>query len=205
MLLIRIYIHSYRKCIFPRKMFGLYRFVIISLVTEKNMKLNPLRDDTHMTSMTSIAQFSRPPTTLVFHLLDLGRSIPNEPPFLLSALSLQMITNQLKENIIQGWLWHLIRSILPGFPLFFFHLAEANLVPRVILKYYKPLFHFPLTAERCAGVKVELKPHYLLFRGFIFLCVQLSKNIAKCFLVIIIHIFSTHFATNLFYLHILKT
>ena len=158
-----------------------------------------------MTSMTSIAHFSRHPTTLVFHLLDLGRPIPNEPPLLLFALFLQMITNQLNENIIQGCLWHLIRSTLPGFPLTFFHLAEANLVPRVILKYYKPLFPFPLTVERCAGVKVELKPHCLLFRGFIFLCLQLSKNITKCFLVIIVHIFSTHFAINLFYLHILKT
>ena len=37
--------------------------------------------------------------------------------------------------------------------------------------------------------------------GFIFLCVKLSKNITKCLLFIIIHIFSTHFEINLFYLH----
>ena len=93
--------------------------------------------------------------------------------------------------------------ILSGFPLTFFHLAEANLVPRAILKNQKPIFCLPLTAKICAGIKVELTPHYLLFRDFIFLCVQLSKNIKKCFLFIIIHIFSTHFAMNLFYLHIL--
>ena len=29
---------------------------------------------------------------------------------------------------------------------------------------------------------MKLKPHYLLYRGFTFLCVQLSKNITKCFL-----------------------
>ena len=46
--------------------------------------------------------------------------------------------------------------------------------------------------------------HYVLFRGFIFLRVQLSKIITKCFLCIIIHIFSTQFAINLFYLHILE-
>ena len=56
-----------------------------------------------MTSM-KIAQFSRPPTPLVqlfpklFHPLDLGRPIANESPH----LPLQMITTQLKENIIQG-------------------------------------------------------------------------------------------------------
>ena len=60
-------------------------------------------------------------------------------------------------------------------------------------------------AKRCPGVNVELKTHNLVFRSFIFLCVQLFKNIAKCFLFIIIHIFSTHFGINLFYLHNLKT
>ena len=33
---------------------------------------------------------------------------------------------------------------------------------------------FPLTFF------IQLKPRYLLFRGFILLCVQLSKNITKC-------------------------
>ena len=98
-----------------------------------------VRDDTHMTSM-KIIQFSRPPTPLVhlppkfFHPLDLGRPFPNattSPP-------LQMITNQWKENIIQGWLLYVIRSffqvgfrlsslILHGFPLTSFHLPEASL------------------------------------------------------------------------------
>ena len=40
--------------------------------------------------------------------------------------------------------------------------------------------------------------------GFILLCVQFSKNM-KYVLFIIIHIFSTHFAINLFYLRNLKT
>ena len=46
---------------------------------------------------------------------------------------------------------------------------------------------------------------YLLFRGFILLYVQFSKNITKWLLFIIIHIFSIHFAINLLYLHNLKT
>ena len=58
--------------------------------------------------------------------------------------------------------------------------------------------------KRCAEVKVELKPHYLLIRGFIFLCVQLSRNITKYFLFIIIHIFSTHFTINLYYCDMVK-
>ena len=72
----------------------------------------------------------------LFHLLDLRRPISNETP------SLQMITNQLKENIIQWWLLHVIRPsfkwafvfsisllILPGFLLTCSHLPEASLSP----------------------------------------------------------------------------
>ena len=61
-----------------------------------------IRDDTHMTAI-KIVQFLRPPTPLVhlhpkfFHLIDHGRLISDEP-----SSPLQMITNQLKENIIQG-------------------------------------------------------------------------------------------------------
>ena len=95
--------------------------------------------------------------------------------------------------------------ILSGFPLTSFYLVKANLVPRAILKNWKPFLRLPLIAIKCAGVKVELKHCYLLYRDFIFLCVQLSKNITKCFLFIIVQIFSTHFAVNLFYLHIFKT
>ena len=69
-----------------------------------------VRNDIHMTLM-KIVEFSRPATSLVhlhpnfFHLLDLGRPVSNElaaPLLPSSSLSLQMITNQLKKNIIQG-------------------------------------------------------------------------------------------------------
>ena len=43
-----------------------------------------------------------------------------------------------------------------------------------------------------------------LLRGFKLLYVQLSENIKKCLLFIIIHIFSTHFAICFFF-HNLKT
>ena len=42
----------------------------------------------------------------LFHLLDFRRPISNE------ISSLQMITNQLKENIIQWWLLHVIRPFV---------------------------------------------------------------------------------------------
>ena len=91
---------------------------------------------------------------------------------------------------------------LSGFPLTSFHLFEDNFVRRSILKNWKPLFRLPLIAKRCDVINVELKTHYLLFRGFMFLCGQSSKNITKyffkkCF-------FRTHFAINLFYLPNLK-
>ena len=62
-----------------------------------------------------------------------------------SSSPLQMITNKLKENIIQGWLWgSSLRStfvfsisslILPGFPLISFHLAEALLLAFFVALY----------------------------------------------------------------------
>ena len=124
-----------------------------------------------MTSM-KIVRFSRPSTPLIhlgprfFHPLDLVRLILNERPS-----PLQMITNQLKENIIQEWLLYVTKSFLQvGFR---FQYQLINLV-------------------------------WLSF-GFILLSVQLSKNIAKCLLFIIIHTFITHFAINLLYLHNMKT
>ena len=62
-----------------------------------------------MTSM-KIGQFSRPPppcpaTSKIIPPIDLGR--PKRTRF-----SLQIITNQFKENIIQIWLLHVIRSFL---------------------------------------------------------------------------------------------
>ena len=120
-----------------------------------------LKDDTHMTSM-KIVLFSRPPAPLVhlhqtfFYPIKLWRPIPNETP------PLQMINNQLKENIIQGWLLYVTRSffqvsfcfqyhslIFSGFPLTSFHLAEASLsaflwlytlVCAVLQKYREMLF-----------------------------------------------------------------
>ena len=139
-----------------------------------------------MTSI-KIVQFLRPPTSLVhlrpklFHLLDLGRPISNEPSPLSNdnqSIKRLYVINYVINYILSVPFFRLafvssINSlILPGFPLTSFHLAEASLST---------------------------------FSWIILLCVQLSKNITKCILFIIIHIFSTYFAINLFYLHNLKT
>ena len=57
---------------------------------------------------------------------------------------------------------------------------------------------FPLISFHLAEASLSA------FCSFMLLCVQLSKNITKGHLFIIIRIFSTHFATSLFYLHNLK-
>ena len=89
-----------------------------------------------------------------------------------------MVTNKLKEKIIQRKLLHVIRSFfLLGFRF------QYQLINLVWLCF--DFFH--------------LAEAYLLFRGFILLCVELPKNITKYLSFIIIHIFSTHFAINLFF------
>ena len=102
-----------------------------------------------------IFHFSRPPTPFVhlrpkfFHPFDLERPISNDSP-------LQMITNQLKEKIIQGWLLYVIRSFLQvGFR---FQYQPINLV---WLSFDFFSFSWSL----------------VFFRGFILSCVQLSKII----------------------------
>ena len=86
-----------------------------------------------------------------FHHMTLDVQLQTKPPSPSSPL--QMITNQLKGNIILGWLLYVIRSFLQV-DLTSFHLAEANLVSRAIFKNLKPLFCFPLIAKICARSKL---------------------------------------------------
>ena len=138
-----------------------------------------LKDDTNMMSM-KIVQFSIPPPPLC----PSTSKIPPPPwPWTSNfrrAPSLQMIVNPLNENSFQGWLLYVIRSFL------------------------QVGFRFPYQPINLVWISFEDSLLYLLLRGFILLCVQLSENIKKCLLLKIIHIFSTHFAINLFYLHNLK-
>ena len=141
-------------------------------------------DDTHMTSM-KIVQFSRSPTPLVhllpkfFHSVDLGRPISKKTP----PSSLQMVTNQLKENVNPRMTIYVIKFFLQ-FGLRFHY----QLINIVWLSFDFFLFRWSLT---------------ICFFVALYSCV--CKHIMKCLLFIIIHILSTHFAINLFYLHNLKT
>ena len=77
-------------------------------------KSNYLRDDTHIDVHKNCSVF-KTPYPLVHYVQNspppwtwksnLRRTLPPPP-------RIQMITNQLKENIIQGWLWYVIRSVL---------------------------------------------------------------------------------------------
>ena len=83
-----------------------------------------------------------------FHPLDLERPISNDPPLPPPSTNhLQIITNQLKENIIQGWTLHVIRSFpqvsfcsqyqLINFvwlSIDFYLFSWSQLCPRAILK-----------------------------------------------------------------------
>ena len=85
----------------------------------------------------------------------------------------------IKKNIIQEWLLYVIRPFFQtGFRF------QYQLINLVWLSF--DFFHL-----------AEASLLYLLLRGFIFLRVQLSENIKKCLLFIVIPIFSTHFAINL--------
>ena len=134
-----------------------------------------IRDETHKKSL-NIVQFQTPPFSIYIQNssipLTLDAQFQMNPP-------LQMITNQLQDNIIKGWLY-VIRS--------FFQVnfrIQYQLVNFVWLSFDLFLFSWNHTTY--------------FFEAFILFCVQLSKNIKKCLLFIIIHISSTHFAINLLF------
>ena len=96
---------------------------------------------------------------------------------------LQMITNQLKENIIQGSLLYIIRSFVQVSFRFQYHFVNL-----VWLSF--DFFSFSWSFTIC---------FFVALYSCEFHCPKISRNAT------IIHIFSTHFAINLFYLHNLKT
>ena len=118
------------------------------------------RDDTHMTSM-KIVQFSRPPhpppTPLSRHVPwtsnNFKQIIPRPPlgPRVRSPNDNQLIKRKHnpRMNIMlsefsfkSAFVFSISSLILSGFPMASFHLAEANLTPRVILKYENFFFAF---------------------------------------------------------------
>ena len=157
--------------------------------------------------------------------------LPHLPP------SLQMITNQLRENIIQRWLSYVIRSFLQvgfrfqyqlinlvwlSFDFFSFSwslticfsvtlyscmcscstkcITTKNTVisPDFLVWKFCGKAQFPHSFDRIAGNYTET----VLFRKISTPGNQVKlQYFSQCILFIFIHIISTHFAINLFYLH----
>ena len=63
-------------------------------------------------TLMKIGQFSRPSTPLSRYVQNYSIHLTLDVQFQTDPLLLQIITNQLKENIIQGWLLNVIRSFL---------------------------------------------------------------------------------------------
>ena len=136
-----------------------------------------------MTSM-KIVQISRPPPPMSSYVQNSSTPLTLDVQFQTRPY-LQMITNQLKGNMNLRWLLYVIRSFLQiGFrfqyqlinlvwiSLDFFSFRWSQYRPQSSLLKIKTFFLLSLTSKRCAGVKFELKPHYLLYGGCTFLCVQ---------------------------------
>ena len=125
-----------------------------------------------MTSMKTV-KFLRPLTPLVhprpkfFPPFDLWRSISKKPPR-------QMITNQEKENIIQGWLLFVLRSFFLAVFCFQYQLINFDWL------YFDSISDF--------------------WWLYTLLCIVAQKY-HKFFFTYSYSHFSTHFAINLFYLH----
>ena len=126
-----------------------------------------------------IVQFSRPPPPLSIY-------IQNSSTPLILDIYLQIITNQLKENIIQGWLLYVIRPFLQVD----FHF-QCQLINLIWLSFDFLSFSWSLT---------------ICFFVSLYFCVcSCPNNITECLLFITSCIFSSHFAINLFHLHNLST
>ena len=106
-----------------------------------------------------------PSTFKILPPLDLGRSILNEPPTPLS-LSLQMITNEFKQNIIQRWLSYVIRYFLQvGFRF------QYQLINRVWLSF--DFFSFIWNLTVCFSVALY---------SCVWRCLKISQNIFYLYL-----------------------
>ena len=80
----------------------------------------------HMWRPQKLPIFQDPPPPLSIYVQNSSTTLTWDIQFQMNPSPLQMITNQLKENIIQGWLLYVTRSLLQvGFP---FRYQLINLV-----------------------------------------------------------------------------
>ena len=131
---------------------------------------------------------------IFFHSLDLGRPISNKLPPLL-----QIITNQLKENIIQGWLFILsgpsfrsafvfsINSLfLSGFPFYLFSICFVFVIS-----------FLSLTICMWANeIKTKTKPSHVTFDSIVQFSPQICNSIIKGWLHCLTSVFKIRFLVN---------
>ena len=66
----------------------------------------------HIWCPWKLSNFQDPPPTLSIYVQDSSTLLTSDIQFQITRPPLQMITNQLKENVIQGWLIYVIKSFL---------------------------------------------------------------------------------------------
>ena len=127
-------------------------------------------------TLMKIAQFVRLPPPLSIYVKNFSTPLTLDVQFETNS-PLQMITNQLKENIIQEWLLYLIRSFL------------------------KVGFRFQYQITNLTWLSFDV----FWFSWSLTICffVSLYSFVGSCPKIYFIHIFSAQW--NLFHLHDLKT
>ena len=143
-----------------------------------------------------IVQFSRPPPALSIYVQDFSTSLTLDVQFQTKP-SLQTVTNQLKENIIQGWLLYVIRYFLQvGFR---FNYQRINLV---WLFFDFSLFSWSLTicfsvaSYSCVGSCPKILPNVFYLYLFTFLVLILQSTFSH-FNIFSIHLQSTCFICSI--------
>ena len=123
--------------------------------------LTSLKDDTHMTSI-KIVQFSRPPTLLFIYVQNSSSPLIVEVQFQTNPSSpLQVVTNQLKANIIQEWPLYVTSS----FPQVGFRF-QCQFINLVWLSFSLPGFPFYFFSP-CMWIneiKTKAKPNHVIFK-----------------------------------------
>ena len=85
----------------------------ISFIGRKNISVPCLQFQRYFESSRLLIQWMIhiwPPTPLPIYVQNSSNTLTLDAQFQVNLLPLQMITSQLKENIIQGWLLYVIRS-----------------------------------------------------------------------------------------------
>ena len=141
-----------------------------------------------------IVQFLRPPPALSIYVQDFSTSLTLDVQFQTKP-SLQTVTNQLKENIIQGWLLHVIRYFLQvGFR---FNYQRINLVWLFFdFSLFSLTICFSVASYSCVGSCPKILPNVFYLYLFTFLVLILQSTFSH-FNIFSIHLQSTCFICSI--------